>query len=295
LKNLLQLKKIFLDFCSFNKLRGTILIAQEGINGTVAGFENSVKKFEKMIDLKGFKKIEKKYSFYKYMPFNRLKIKVKKEIITFSNINLNVQKKTAKYIEPHKWNQIINNKDILLLDVRNDFEYKLGTFEKSFNPKINNFSKFKKFVEEKLQAQKNKQIAMFCTGGIRCEKASSYMLDLGFKNLFQLKGGILKYLEEVPKKNSKWQGECFVFDNRVSVKNELKNGTYKLCHGCRVPLSTTDCKSNKYEKGVSCSKCYDKLSDEKKRRLRQRNKQIEIAKKKGIYNPYINYTTSNFF
>ena len=161
--------------------------------------------------------------------------------------------------------------------------------------KTKNFSEFKKFVDKELSAQKNRHIALFCTGGIRCEKASSYMLKKGFKSLYQLKGGILKYLEKIPSKHSRWEGECFVFDNRVSIKNELASGTYKLCYGCRMPLSNQDLKSEKYEKGVSCARCFDYLSRYKKERLRERNKQIIIAKRKGIYNPYIKYTISSFF
>ena len=180
------------------------------------------------------------------------------------------------------------------MDVRNEFEYNIGTFKNSLNPKTKNFSDFKKFVDKKLSLNKHKKIAMFCTGGIRCEKASSYMLRKGFKNLYQLKGGILQYLENIQKNKSRWEGECFVFDNRVSVKNELAIGTYELCYGCRTPISMKDRKSKKYEKGVSCIKCFNLLSNEKKKRLRERNKQIKIAKKKGIYNPYIKYTPLNF-
>ena len=295
LRNLIELKKIFGEFCSFHKLRGTILLAPEGINGTIAGLEDPIKQFKNIICSKGFNNLELKYSHYKFMPFNRLKVRIKKEIITFSRIKLDVGKNTAAYVEPEVWNSLIENKDTLVLDVRNNFESKLGTFENSFRPKIKSFSEFKTFIDKELIFQDHKKIAMFCTGGIRCEKASSYMLKKGLKNLYQLQGGILKYLEKIPKNQSKWQGECFVFDNRVSVKNELAIGTYQLCHACRMPLNYQDCKSNKYEKGVSCIKCFDSISNEKKKKLRDRNKQIEIAKRKGIHNPYIKYTPSNFF
>ena len=294
LKNLLLLKNFFVNYCSFQKLRGTILLAPEGINGALAGLNNSIKIFEKKIYSKGFDNLEFKYSYHKYMPFNRLKIKIKNEIITFSRIKLDVENNRATHVNPENWNSLIENKDTLVLDLRNGFEYEVGTFKNSLNAKTKNFSEFKQFVDTSLFPQNNKQIAMFCTGGIRCEKASSYMLKKGFKNLYQLKGGILKYLEEIPRDQSRWYGECFVFDNRVSVKNELALGTYLLCHGCRMPISKKDCKSDKYEKGVSCPKCYRQLSEDKKKKLRERNKQIEIAKKKGIYSPYIKYTTSNF-
>ena len=228
------------------------------------------------------------------MPFNRLKIKIKKEIITFSRLKLDVENNTAIYVKSEDWNSLIENKDTFILDVRNDFEIELGTFKKSFKPKIKNFSEFKKFVDKELTNQHHKQIAMFCTGGIRCEKASSYMLKKGLKNLYQLKGGILNYLEKIPKDQSRWKGECFVFDNRVSIKHELAIGTYQLCHGCRMPFRCEDRKSEKYEKGVSCIKCFDLISSEKKKKLRERNKQIDIARRKVIYNPFIKFTTSNF-
>ena len=243
---------------------------------------------------KVFNNLELKHSYYRYMPFNRLKIKIKKEIITFSRLKLDVENNTAIYVKSEDWNSLIENKDTFILDVRNDFEIELGTFKKSFKPKIKNFSEFKKFVDKELTNQHHKQIAMFCTGGIRCEKASSYMLKKGLKNLYQLKGGILNYLEKIPKDQSRWKGECFVFDNRVSVKNELAIGTYKLCYGCRMPINNTELKSDKYEKGVSCIRCFDSLSNNKKKKLRERNKQIEVAKRKGIYSPYIQHKTSNF-
>ena len=294
LRNLIQLKKFFAEFCLFHKLRGTILLAPEGINGTLAGLKEPIQQFEKSIYFKGFNKLELKYSYYKYMPFKRLKIKIKKEIITFSSMKLEVERNTATLVKSEDWNALIEDKNTLVLDVRNGFEYELGTFNNSFNPRIKSFSEFKNFVDKKLSQQNYKQIAMFCTGGIRCEKASSYMLKNGYKNLYQLKGGILKYLEKIPKDQSRWQGECFVFDNRVSIKSGLEIGTYKLCHGCRMPLSYEDRKSNKYEKGVCCIKCCDSISIEKKKRLRERNKQIEIAKRQGLYNPYIQYTPLNF-
>ena len=294
LNKLDKLKIYFSDFCSFNKLRGTIILAPEGINGVISGLSKSIEEFKKAIHLKGFDKLDFKYSIYPYMPFNRLKIKIKKQIITFSPVKLDIQKSTAIHVKSERWNNLIEDEDTLILDVRNVFEQELGSFKNSYKPDIKKFSEFKKFVDKELYKKNHKQIAMFCTGGIRCEKASSYMLKKGYKNLFQLKGGILKYLEDIPESQSKWEGECFVFDNRVSIKNELKNGTYELCHGCRMPVSNKDLKSEKYEKGVSCIKCFDLTSIQKKKKLRERNKQIEIAKRKGIYNPYIKYSPSNF-
>ena len=294
LNKLNKLKFFFSDLCSFQKLKGTIIFSPEGINGSISGLSKSIDQFKRAIYLQGFRKLDIKSSFYPYMPFNRLKIKIKKEIITFSKIKLDVENNTAAYVKPNQWNKLIENKNTLVLDVRNIFEQELGSFKNSFKSKIKKFSEFKKFVDKELTNKKNKKIAMFCTGGIRCEKASSYMLKKGFKNLFQLQGGILKYLKNTPKEQSRWEGECFVFDNRVSIKNELENGTYQLCYGCRMPISSKDLKSVKYEKGVSCITCFDSISNEKKKKLRERNKQIEIAKRKGIYSPYIKYTPFNF-
>ena len=183
----------------------------------------------------------------------------------------------------------------MVIDVRNDFENKIGSFKGAVNPKTKNFSEFKNYVDNILSKNKKKNIAMFCTGGIRCEKASSYMISKGFNNIYQLKGGILKYLADIPKEKSTWEGECFVFDNRVSVQNELVEGTYELCHGCRYPLSIEDRKSSQFKEGITCPKCYDKVSVIKKLKLEERNKQIKISKKRGLYNPYIKFTPANFY
>ncbi len=288
------LQKNIKNFCSFHKIRGTVLIANEGINGTVAGLNKPIDLFYMKLKEVGFKKLEKKKSQYNFMPFNRLKVKIKKEIVTFNKSKLDVENITAKHIHSNDWNSIIEDNDTLLIDVRNNFEVEMGSFKGAINPNTNKFSEFKKYIDKNLSKNKNKRIAIFCTGGIRCEKASSYMINEGFSNVIQLKGGILKYLEKVPSKKSKWKGECFVFDNRVSLKNEMKKGTYELCHACRYPINTHDKKSKKYEKGLSCPKCFGKISENKKKRLSDRNKQIAISKKKGIYNPYIKYTPFDF-
>ena len=282
------------DLCFFNKVRGTIIIAKEGINGTLAGHNKPIKLIEKKFYALGFRNMQLKKSQYQFMPFNRLKVKSKKEIVTFDGNFYDVTNYKAKYIDSAKWNNFIKDKKTIVVDVRNDFEYKMGTFKNSINPKTKSFSEFKKYADQNLIKYKDKNIAMFCTGGIRCEKASSYMSQKGFKNIFQLKGGVLKYLEDISKKKSSWIGECFVFDNRVSVKNELKNGTYSLCHGCRYPVSIKEAKSNKFEEGVTCPKCFNELTLEKKIKLRERNKQIKISKKRGLYNPYIKLSPSDF-
>ena len=294
IKNIKKIQKMLKELCSFHKIKGTIILAEEGINGTVAGLSGPIDILQKKLIEWEFRKLEKKKSYYSFMPFGRLKIRIKKEIVTFDEGDLDVEKLTGKHIHASKWNNLINEKETLLIDVRNYFEVDVGSFKGSINPNTKNFSDFKKYIHDSLSSQKNKKIAMFCTGGIRCEKASAYMVKKGFKNVFQLKGGILKYLEETELKNSEWQGECFVFDNRVSIKNEMKAGTYELCHACRNPIGLKERKLKNYEKGISCLNCVNQLSEAKIMKLRERNKQIEIAKKKGLYNPYIKYTPSDF-
>lgn len=296
-KKIIDISKhqIFLkEFCSFNKIKGTILLANEGINGAVAGLVGPITQLDKELRKIGFNNLEIKKSSYDYMPFNRLKIKIKKEIVTFGTEKLDVEKLKGTHVNYKDWNKLINESETLLLDVRNSFEVDIGTFKGSINPVTKNFSEFKKFIDNNLKKEKTRKIAMFCTGGIRCEKASSFMKDKGFTNIYQLKGGILKYLQKIPTKESHWRGECFVFDNRVSVQNELKNGTYILCHACRDPINKDEQMSKHYEKGVSCPKCINKISKNKKKKLKERTKQIEIAKKKGFYSPYIKYTPNDF-
>ncbi len=294
-KNFDQIKLLseLRDFCKFNKIRGTVIIANEGINGTLAGFEKNINDIFDILKKFNFVNLNTKFSFSKFIPFQKLKIKHKKEIITLRTKFSDPEKKTGKHVSFNEWNNIISDKKTILLDVRNDFEVKIGSFKGAINPKTKNFTEFKDFVKINLNKSKDKKIAMFCTGGIRCEKASSYLLAKGFKDVCQLDGGILKYLEKIPESKSLWGGECFVFDGRVSVKNELKEGTYKMCYACREPMSSKEINSKKYKPGISCPKCYKKISDEKKKRLIERNKQISIAKKRGLYNRYINQTVTD--
>ena len=296
IKNLLKFKIELKDICKFNKIRGTVIIAKEGINGSVAGTSGSIRLLEIYLKNKGFDKIKPKYSYFKYMPFFRLKVKLKKEIVTFrsKSIPANPEESTGKHIKVNNWNNLIKDKKTIVIDVRNNFEFEIGTFKRAKNPQTKNFTDFKDYIKKNLNNSKEKKIALFCTGGIRCEKASSYMIKLGFKDVNQLDGGILKYLEKIPKNKSLWNGECFVFDNRVSIKNELREGTYELCHACRYPLSKKDLKSMQYKKGLSCPRCYGTLSDSKKKSLSERNKQIKISKKRGLFNPYIKKTLSEF-
>lgn len=291
--DIINIKNELVHFCKFNKIKGTIILAEEGINGTIAGLFESIKKFESHLLSLGFANYNPKYSYSKFMPFFRLKIRNKKEIVTLRSKDVDPENITGKKIKPQDWNNLISDKETILIDVRNNFEVEMGTFKNSINPNTKSFTEFKNYLKNNLNKAKEKKIAMFCTGGIRCEKISSYMIKKGFKDVNQLHGGILNYLEKTSHENSLWNGECFVFDNRVSVKNELKDGTYELCHACRYPLPPDSLKSEKYKKGISCPNCFGKISDSKKQSLKDRNKQITLAKKKGLYNPFIKQTIND--
>jgi UPF0176 protein len=291
--DIINIKNELVHFCKFNKIKGTIILAEEGINGTIAGLFESIKKFESHLLGLGFANYNPKYSYSKFMPFFRLKVRNKKEIVTLRSKDVDPENITGKKIRPKDWNNLILDKETILIDVRNNFEVEMGTFKNSINPNTKSFTEFKNYLKNNLNKAKDKKIAMFCTGGIRCEKISSYMIKKGFKDVNQLHGGILSYLEKTSHENSLWNGECFVFDNRVSVKNELKDGTYELCHACRYPLPSDSLKSEKYKKGISCPNCFGKISESKKQSLKDRNKQITLAKKKGLYSPFIKQTVND--
>ena len=279
IRNIKKIKNILQSEILYHKLRGTIIVSKEGINGSISGKNNdllNIKKIIKKIIL--FKNFDSEnLSKSKFNPFHRAKIKIKKEIVPMG-FNVSSLTKTKRYISPKKWNNLIKNKKIKLIDARKPFEYDVGTFKNSINPNIENFRDFPKFLKN---FNKNDNIAMFCTGGIRCEKASIYMRKKGFKNVYQLKGGIINYLKKIDKKNSLWKGECYVFDNRISLKLKLKKGTFSMCSGCRKPVSINEKKSIKYVEGISCPKCHDYLTNEQKLRFAMRQKQILIAKKSG--------------
>lgn len=263
-----------------NNISGTIILSQEGINGTIAGRRRNIsqiiKSLKKVFDFKDFD--SKNMSQSHFQPFHKGKIKIKNEVVPLGLKINSKNKKLNRYISGTSWNKLISNKDTLVVDARKPFEYDVGTFKNSINPNIQNFRDFPKYLEK---IDKAKPVAMFCTGGIRCEKASIFLKRKGFKNVFQLKGGILNYLNKIEKKDSLWKGECFVFDNRISLKHKLKQGTYSVCSGCRKPFSPKDKKSSKYEEGVSCPRCYDTLSNSQKTRFRMRQNQINLAKKAG--------------
>ena len=280
LQSLKKYKHSLQKYLIEHNIRGTIIISKEGINATIAGKFSDIifikKKIMNMFYIRNFD--SENTSKCKFQPFHRGKIKIKKEIVPMELSLSSKIKKENNYIEPNKWNKIIKDKNTLVLDSRKPFEYEVGTFKKSINPKVNNFRDFPKYLNN---LSNKKTIAMFCTGGIRCEKASYFLKKKGFKNVYQLKGGILNYLKKVNKKKSLWKGECFVFDNRISVKHGLIKGTYSMCSGCRKPISPKDKKSNKFEEGVSCPNCHDRLTNSQKERFRMRQKQINLAKKTG--------------
>lgn len=278
IKNIKLLKKNLKNFIEEEQLRGTIIISIEGINGTISFKPTKYKKVKnKILNLLNIRKLDNEnISYYKYQAFKKGKIKIKKEVVP---IGMKLNKIVTKNkIEPKDWNKFILKKETVLIDTRKNFEFKVGTFKGSINPELNNFRDFPRYFKT---LKKNQNIGMFCTGGIRCEKASAYLKKKGFKNVYQLKGGIINYLDNVKKKDSLWSGDCFVFDNRVSIKHGLKPGNLKICPGCRNPIKLSERKSNFYEQGVSCPNCYNNLTNSQKQRFRMRQKQILTAKKHG--------------
>ncbi len=280
-------------FCVDQGIKGTLLLAAEGINGTVAGSRAAIDALlnylRKTPALEGrFCDIEHKESFASTNPFYRTKIKLKKEIVTLGVPEASPAFCVGTYVDPCDWNQVIEDPDVIVIDTRNDYEYAIGSFKGAINPDTRSFRQFPAFVEKACDPSKHKKVAMFCTGGIRCEKASSLMLQQGFETVYHLKGGILKYLEEVPEEQSLWQGECFVFDNRVAVTHGLKEGRYDLCHGCRHPIDADDKQSPHYQEGVCCPHCHDTLTDEQRARFTERQKQIELAKRRNEV-PHLGY------
>ena len=272
--NPIDYKLIFKKFLIDNKLKGSIIFSLEGINGSIAGKQSNIKLLSNFL--------KKKFLFDEFdninecdvdfIPFKKAKIKIKKEVVPLNELFNDNKYKFQNRVEPEDWNKLILSNDVTVVDVRKSFESEIGTFEKAINPKINDFRKFPEYFE-KLSSDKDKKIAMFCTGGIRCEKAASYLFKRGFKNVYQLKGGILNYLNKIPSKKSLWNGECFVFDERITVVNNSKIGNYLMCAGCRTPISKKDIQSPKYEKDVSCPKCFDKLTEKQKYRFRMRASQ----------------------
>jgi UPF0176 protein len=273
-----ELKPALLNACRTNDVKGMILLAEEGINGTISGPRAGIDAVLAFLRSdKRLAKLEHKESEAADQPFYRMKVRLKKEIVTLGVPGTDPNKTVGTYVTPKEWTELIRDPDVILIDTRNDYEYELGTFEGALDPNTKTFREFPAYVEKNCDPKKHKKVAMFCTGGIRCEKASSYMLDQGFEEVFHLKGGILKYLEEVPEEESAWQGECFVFDERVSVGHGLNQGDYELCRGCRDPIGPDDKASEHFEEGICCPRCYTNITPEQRARRTERTKQVKLA------------------
>ena len=277
-----DLRQPLLKVMEYNKIRGTLLLASEGINGTVAsnrqGIDALLAWFEKDARLGN---IVVKESFENSNPFNRIKVKLKKEIVTMGIEGIDPKQVVGTYVKPKDWNALISDPDVVLVDTRNAYEVKVGTFEGALNPNTTNFREFPQYVRDNLDPKANKKVAMFCTGGIRCEKSTAYLKEQGFDEVYHLEGGILKYLEEVPEESTMWQGECFVFDSRVTVNHQLEKGEYDQCHACRLPITKEEQTSDKYLEGISCPHCFDKHTLDQRQRYEERQRQMELSKERG--------------
>ncbi|MBQ4890920.1 rhodanese-related sulfurtransferase [Shewanella sp. MMG014] len=271
-----------LDKMESSEIRGTLLLAKEGINGTVAGSQQAIDGLlEWLATQDGLADIVYKLSFDDNMPFYRTKVKLKKEIVTMGVEGIDPREVVGTYVKPKDWNQLISDPEVLLVDTRNDYEVQIGTFKNAVNPVTETFREFPEYVKENLDPNKHKKVAMFCTGGIRCEKSTAYLKEQGFDEVYHLEGGILKYLEEVKPEQSLWEGECFVFDNRVAVNHQLEKGVYDQCNACRMPITQEEMQTDAYVQGVSCPHCIDKISDEQRQRFIERERQVQLAKQRG--------------
>jgi len=272
-----------LDLCVKQRIYGALLLAEEGINGTVAGSRAGIDALIAYLRADPrFAELEHKESYTDKMPFTRMKVKLKKEIVTLGVPGINPNEKVGTYVAPEDWNALISDPEVLVIDTRNGYECDIGTFRSAIDPKITTFREFPAYIRRHFNTATHKKIAMFCTGGIRCEKASAYMLAQGFEQVYHLQGGILKYLEKITPAESLWEGECFVFDQRVSVGHGLKVGEYEQCYGCRHPVSPEDKRSVQFVEGVSCPRCFNMLTEEKRARFTERQKQSELARTKGV-------------
>jgi UPF0176 protein len=264
------------------QLRGTVLLAAEGINGTIAGSRCAVDTLLAWLAKDPrFSAIQAKESYVAENPFYRTKVKLKKEIVTMGVEDIDPNHIVGTYVEPVDWNALIEDPEVLVLDTRNQYEVEIGSFENAINPETDSFREFPDYVKKNLDPAVHKKVAMFCTGGIRCEKSTAFLKQQGFEDVFHLKGGILKYLQDVPENESKWAGECFVFDNRVTVNHKLEKGEYDQCHACRRPITEEDKSSEFYQKGVSCHHCYDTHSREQIKRYAERERQMQLADERG--------------
>lgn len=277
-----SLRQPLLDTMLANEIKGTLLLAREGINGTVAGSRQGIDNLITWLRQDSrLSQLDTKESYDDDMPFYRTKVKLKKEIVTMGVEGIDPKRVVGTYIKPRDWNALISDPEVLLIDTRNDYEVDIGTFKGARDPKTKTFREFPDYVQENLKPDQHKKVAMFCTGGIRCEKSTAYLKEQGFDEVYHLEGGILKYLEEVPEQESLWEGECFVFDNRVTVNHQLEKGDYDQCHACRRPITEADKESEHYVPGVSCHHCIHEYSEQQRERFRQREHQMQLAHQRG--------------
>ncbi|GAB4539642.1 MAG: rhodanese-related sulfurtransferase [Pleurocapsa sp.] len=283
LEDLETQKNAIATYCIQHDIKGTILLAAEGINGTIAGSRQGIDAVMGWLrSHPAFADLEHKESTAESLPFARMKVKLKKEIVTIGLAEVDPNQKVGRYVPPKEWNRVISDPEVVVIDTRNDYEVGIGSFKRAIDPKTQSFRQFPEYVAQNLDPEQHPKVAMFCTGGIRCEKASSYLVSQGFKEVYHLQGGILKYLEEVPPEESLWEGECFVFDERVTVKEGLALGSYELCYACGHPISEADKNSPQYEPSISCPHCYHDLTPEKKARQEDRRRQREYKKAQKI-------------
>ncbi len=278
-ENPAAIKPVLSDACLRNGVRGSILLAHEGINGTIAGDRAGIGNvLEEILGLPGCDDLEWKESHAARMPFRKMKVRIKKEIVTMGRPDVDPCTAVGKYVDPERWNRFIRSPDVSVIDIRNRYELAIGTFEGSINPGMDRFGEFPEWWETAEERFRNRRIAMFCTGGIRCEKATNYLIGRGFREVYHLKGGILGYLDDVPEHESAWRGECYVFDGRVSVRHGLAQGTHSLCHACGRPVGAVDRSRPEYEEGVQCPSCVDEYSVFDRERFRERQRQIDLER-----------------
>ena len=282
LDNYESMREPLLNFCLDRHIRGTLLLAHEGINGTVAGSDSAIDELlnylradDRLADL------DCKFSSHEERPFLRMKVKLKREIVTMGQENIDPNVCVGRYASPQEWNALIDDPDVLVIDTRNEYEVEIGTFAGAVNPHTNSFREFPDWVEQNLDPKKHKKVAMFCTGGIRCEKSTSLLVSRGFEDVWHLKGGILNYLEQTPEEDTRWEGECFVFDSRVAVNHQLEKGSYDQCFACRFPIDDDQKQSPHYLSGVSCPRCVNAHTEQQKGRFAERQRQIGLAKRRG--------------
>jgi UPF0176 protein len=281
LENYKEMREPLREFMESKQIKGTILLAKEGLNGTVSGPEASIKDLLNYFNQdERIAPVSHKESWHDEQPFYRTKVKLKQEIVTMGVEGIDPRKTVGTYVKPKDWNALISDPDVTVIDTRNDYEIEIGTFKHAINPHTDSFREFPEYVAKTLDTNKHKKVAMFCTGGIRCEKSTAYLKEQGFDEVYHLEGGILQYLEDVPQADSLWEGDCFVFDNRVAVNHQLQKSDYDQCYGCRLPITEDEKQSPKYEAGVTCPKCYGTHTDDQLARFREREKQVNLAKQR---------------